>query len=60
MVAQRAVGVIEAEDPVFQFRAQEARRGTFAGQQRQIGRKQHFARAQVFERAGALRRRPFR
>ena len=52
VVAQRAVGVVEAEDPVFEFRAQEARGRTFAGQQRQIGRKQDFARAQVFERAG--------
>ncbi len=52
MVAQRAVGVVEAEDPVFEFGAQEARGGALAGEQRQIGREQHFARAQVFERAG--------
>ena len=53
VIAQRAVGVIVGEDPVFEFGAHEARAGAFfAGEQGQVGGKEHFARAQVFERAG--------
>ena len=59
VVAQRAVGVILGEDPLFQLGAHEARRAaerSSAGEQRQIAGKQHLARAQLFQRAGHLGR----
>ena len=53
VIAQGAVGVIVGEDPVFEFGADEARAGAFfAGEQRQVGGEEHFARAEVFEGAG--------
>ena len=53
VIAQGAVGVVVGEDPVFEFGAHEARAGAFfAGEQGQVAGKEHFARAQVFERAG--------
>ena len=60
MVAQGAVGVVEAEDPVFELGAEIAGRLLFAGEQRQIGREQHLARSQVFERRADLGRHPSR
>ena len=60
VIAQRAVGVVVGEDPVFEFGAGEARPGAiFAAEQRQIAGKQHLARAQVFERARHFRGRHF-
>ena len=61
VIAQRAVGVIVGKDPVFEFGAHEARSGAFfAGEQRQVRRKEDFARAHVFERAGHFGGRPCR
>ncbi len=49
MVAQRAVGVIEAEDPVFEFGAQITRALLIAREQWQFGGEQHFARAKLLD-----------
>ena len=56
MIAQHAIGVVLAEDPVFELRSQESRAFLLAGQQRQLGGKQHFARAQMLQRGRRPRR----
>ena len=59
VIAQRAVGVVLGEDPLFEFGAHEARRGArgvVAGEQRQIAREEDFARAQLLQRAGHFAR----
>ncbi len=53
MIAQGAVGVVEREDPVFEFGAHEAQAGAiFAGEERQVAGEEDFARAEVFEGTG--------
>ncbi len=49
VIAQGAVGVIEAEDPVFEVGAEIARALIFGSEQRQIGGVEHLARAKLFD-----------
>ena len=49
VIAQGAVGVIEAEDPVFEVGAEIARALIFGGEQRQIGGVEDLARAKLFD-----------